>query len=237
MARWNKPGREGRDEVRDHVQTAGRLADERDAPRVPAEPVDVGLDPPQRELLVHDAVVPGGLERGVGEEVEGPEAVVEPHDDDVARLDERGRVVRLAGAAGVGPAVDPHHHRAVRAWDVEGADLGAVGGAGAARDVHVQEEAVLAGARVERRAGLREVPTEQRGVQDLRPARPGAGWSPSEVACRRLGVGYPAEDDRGRLDDAPNRTGVGHDHRVRVARASGLAGVGDGRSRREAGPA
>ena len=78
-----------------NAQPTRRLAEDRHVVRVAAEPRDVALHPPQRRLLVHEAVVARGLIRGLGgqrrvrEEAEEAEAVVD-RDDDRALLDRAG---------------------------------------------------------------------------------------------------------------------------------------------------
>src|ERR1700735_2823974 len=93
--------------------TAGRLAENRNVARVTAELTDISLHPLHRELLIHQAVIPCVMtfrvERGLREESQVAEAVLD-RDDDTALVDERSRVIVRAGAAGQPATVNPEHH-------------------------------------------------------------------------------------------------------------------------------
>lgn len=69
----------GRGKVRAHTAATGRLAQDRDVARVPAEGADVALYPAQRGLLVGNAEVAGpgtrSIQGGVGEEAQRAERV------------------------------------------------------------------------------------------------------------------------------------------------------------------
>ena len=171
--------RRGRDQLRADTQPAGRLTEDRHVLRVAAEARDVVLHPLERELLVHQAVVAGvvrlgpGAQRGMREEAEQAEPVVDRHDHNTL-LDEVDRVVVAALAADQRAAVDPHHHRQLRRRPRR------------TRRVDVQEEAVLIRALLaEEPGGLRARRAEGRRVQHLPPARVRLWRLPAELADRR----------------------------------------------------
>ena len=99
-----------------HGGGARRLAEDRDVGGVAPERADVVLHPPKRFDAVEEPPAPEGLalgrQRGMSEEAEGAEAVVDGHDDDVAVGRQGGALVQRAGTgpAAEGAAVDPHHH-------------------------------------------------------------------------------------------------------------------------------
>jgi hypothetical protein len=100
IARWNSP-RAGGDQVGEHGQAAGRLARDGHVVRVAAEPADIGPDPAQRSLLVHQLVVAGRTagtrgQRRMSEKPQRAEPVVDG-DDDRAVGRELGATV-VAGA-------------------------------------------------------------------------------------------------------------------------------------------
>ena len=139
--------------------------------------------------LVEDAVVAGdsvfGLrrQRRVSDVSEGPEPVVDRHQDDALARQRRSVVDRQrARAAGERAAVDPDHHRQAVVLRL-------------CRGPDVEVEAVLAhfahGLGVE--AAFPVGRLHARGRLDERvvgrsPGCDGLGWPESEVALRRLGV-------------------------------------------------
>src|SRR5262249_51049079 len=104
-----------RDEVGEHGQAAGRLARDGHVVGVAAELRDVALNPAQRSLLVHKAVVPSRPARprgqsGMREEAERTKPVVDRDDNEAVRRELRAVVV--AGAIlRETAAVDPHEYR------------------------------------------------------------------------------------------------------------------------------
>lgn len=85
-----------RHDVRRGVVGAGGLAGHRDAARISVKGRDVLLHPPHHGLLVQQAVVgervPFVVERGIGQEAEEPDPVVQ-RDNDLALVGELGRVI------------------------------------------------------------------------------------------------------------------------------------------------
>ena len=115
IARWNSPRAPG------ETSWASTDRPPADWPAMvtlcgsPPNSRDVALDPAQRRLLVHQAVVAGraarpGGERRVREEAERAEPVVDRDDDDAVRR-ELGAVVVAGAVQGEASAVDPHEHR------------------------------------------------------------------------------------------------------------------------------
>ncbi len=126
MAFWNRPAASG-ETICEWV-----LSPPADSPKIvtlvgsPPKSGDVGLDPLQRGLLVHQAVVARCAaalagERRMRQEAEGAEAIVDRHDHH-ALSDERPGVVVIALAGEQRAAVDPHHDR-VRADDFRRVDV------------------------------------------------------------------------------------------------------------------
>ena len=220
--------RQRRGELRVHAQAARRLAEDGHVERVAAKEDDVAPHPGQRRLLIEDAVVAGdvvgrlGGERGVGQEPERAQPVVDGDHDHVTLLDELRGVVVVALAHHESAAMDPDHHRVeldAIAWPVRGHE-------------HVQEEAVLGGAgEAERARPLRAVGAELRGVAHAVPARVPRRRSPAGVPDRRGSVG-DAEEPAGPVGrDAADETFVRQGDRAGGERAAEalLGGVGGGR--------
>ena len=177
-----------------HAPRAGRLAEDRDAPRVTAEGRDVLLHPLQDRDVIEDRVVARrvlgrfGRQLRMRKKPERAEPVVRRHDDD-AFSGEGGAVVgrRRAGAARPGAAVDPDHHR----------PLVAARGGGP----HVQVEAVFARRRRlrgVRRTGrirlLHALRAERVGMPDARPRRDRLRRLPAQIADRRRREGNALVD-------------------------------------------
>ena len=196
---------------------AGALAEGGDIGRVAAEGRDIGLDPVQGGQVVHHPVVgqrAGGLfgvERRVGEEAQGAQAIVD-RDQHHAALGEVGSVIdrQGPGAAGEGAAVDPDHHGPFLAGlevggrpDVEGeAVLGLVGPGG--RGAHLHAHGAIGGR-----------------VADAGPGGGGLGRPPAQVAHRRGGKrdGFETGDLSG---DGAVELALGH--------LDGVGGLGRDRS-------
>jgi hypothetical protein len=117
MAHWNSPREPG------EVRWAGTDSPPADSPAMvtlcglPPKPPDVVLHPAQGGLLVHQSVVAGraagaGGQRGVGQEAQCAEAIVDSNDH-AALCRELGSVVVPAGAGDQTATVEPHDHRAV----------------------------------------------------------------------------------------------------------------------------
>ncbi len=158
--------RERRGQEHQHRRPARRLAEHRHVARIAAERRDVRLHPAQRRELVHVAVVAERAlvrllrQRGVREEPEPADAVVEAHEHDAALRELRAVVDRgRAAAVDEAAAVDPHHHRQRRRRPFR-------------RTPDVEDEAVLVRWRAERRgvAGERQL----RAVVAVRGGRPHA---------------------------------------------------------------
>jgi len=117
-------------------QAARRFTEQRDLRRVTTERGDVALDPLECGALIFEAVVAGGRkarivveQRGMREESEQAEPIVQRHHDHAVRRERSAVVVRIAAATEhEAAAMQPHHHRQV-------------GGAGGCP--HVREQAVL----------------------------------------------------------------------------------------------
>jgi hypothetical protein len=197
-----QPSRERRRDELSDAHPARRLAEDRDAPRIAAELRDVAPHPAQRRDLIEQPVVAGRAlwrfrgERGVREEAERAEPVVE-RDDDGALLRQPAAVVPLLApeAGEESAAVDPHHHRP----QVVAAER---------RRPHVEVEAVLRYAgrkRIDVAEGTRlhAVLAEAIGGTHGAPPRGGLRRSPPQVPHRRRGVGDAAEgEDAARVDGA-----------------------------------
>ena len=172
----------------EHRQATGRLAGDGDVVRIAAELADVALHPTQRRLLIHQPVVAGRAarprrQRGMGEEPERTEAVVDG-DDHGALGGQLRRVVVPRPIGRQATAVDPHEHWATRAATV------------AERwRVHVQVETILT-----HHARRREEPpllgatrTELGGITDASPPRCWLGCPPPQASGRRSRVRQAAE--------------------------------------------
>jgi hypothetical protein len=174
--------REGRHKVGHHRGAAAGLAEDRHVSRIAAERGDIVLDPPQRELLVHDPVVCKrvalGIDRGMPQEAERSDPVVQRHHDHVAAPGKLAAVVIVAFAAEQASAIEPDHD-------------GLVGrriGFGLRRE-NVEIEAVLGGTRRRKNPALRlrTGVGELRRKQGLRPPRDLARRLPAEFSHWRRG--------------------------------------------------
>ena len=185
----------GRRHLVAHVRRPGGLAEDRDLARVAAERGDVGLDPAQGRLLVEQPLVARegmarvlASERGVTEEPEHVQPVVDRDHHDVALLGQHVAVVDAAprdarerhdvggGSGHVRAAVEPHHHRPRLRWRRVGRP-------------DVQVEAILGLARgpLDRRE-LRAGRRPRVGLEDVLPGDDGCGRPPAQRADRRRDV-------------------------------------------------
>src|SRR6185369_10484975 len=138
-------------------------------------------------------------------------------DDDDAPLDQRGRVVDVALADDERAAVDPDHDRSERYARV-----------GELRHVHIEEQAVLTGARRAERTGrLGAVVAERAGVADPGPARGWLRWPPPQVPDGWGGVRHPAEGSHVADPRTADDTLVSDGDRGRWREAGGGANRGD----------
>jgi len=123
-------------------------------------------------------------QRGVREEAEFAEPVVQRNDHNAA-LGKIGTVIELdSGAAGhERAAIDPHHHRQLRGWHGVGRP-------------HVQRKAVFALLQIlgVLRQVLRTDRTEFGRIARTGPVRPRLRRAPAQVANRRRGKGDVLED-------------------------------------------
>ena len=175
-----------------HARGAGRLAEDRDIVGIAAEGGDVALHPLQAGDLVEQAVVARGMlrqfggERGMGEEAQHADAIVDRHHDHAALGQPRAVEGRTRGRAYLeAAAVDPHHDRQ-RALGVD-------------RRPDVQGEAILAHRqiaagifevdRLGRGAGLQALRAELRGGAHALPRRHRLRRLPAQVAERWRGEG------------------------------------------------
>jgi hypothetical protein len=218
-----QPAGSGGGELGQDAEPARGLAEDGDAAGIAAEAGDVALDPAQRGLLVHQAVVARraarlGGEGRVGQEAERAQPVVDG-DDDHALAHQRRRVIVVALAGHQRPAVNPHH-------DGPGAE--AVLGAGRREDVQVQ--AVLRGAGdAERRGRLRAVRRELGRVPYPVPAGGRLRRAPAQRADRRSRVGDAEELIRAAGGRAAKHAARGGDDRARTSGLlSGPGGAGGG---------
>src|SRR5580704_17925914 len=190
--------RDRRDHECANAHPAGRLAEDRHAPRVATKARDVALDPAQGRDLVQQSIV-GALKSSVSQ------AIVDRHDDHTFLRQPSTIVSRLAAESGLEPsAVDPEHHRSLPTCP---------------RGPDVEEQAVLRYAgreRVDVVVDLRlyAVPTQPVRVAHAGPWDRRPGWLAPDG---RGGVGNAAKDlDAGRgVDDSFHDTGVGSDARGR----------------------
>ena len=96
----------------DHGVSPGGLSEGRDPAGIAAEGSDIALHPAERLELVQQSEV--GRPAGAGGQISEQAQAVGHRDDDDASLGHQGSGVedcQVAGAGGVGPAVQPHHHR------------------------------------------------------------------------------------------------------------------------------
>src|SRR5262249_12236931 len=126
-----------------------------------AEGNNVGLDPPERELLIHDAIIHRGMpfciEGRMCKEAQGSEPVVERDDDDTAALDKRCWIVELARSGSVASTVDPDHDGQLALPDAPRARRSG--------SVDVQKQAGLARSVIQART-LRTALAKPRRIQD-----------------------------------------------------------------------
>ena len=110
-----QPARQRRLQVRGDAGAATGLAEDRHVAGIAAEGRDVALDPFQRSLLIHDAVVDGQMAFAINcrmrEEAKRADPVVERHDHYAAAADELAAVIVVALATIHAAAVEPDHHR------------------------------------------------------------------------------------------------------------------------------
>ena len=184
-------GGRGRDELRKDAEAARGFAEDGHIRWIAAEEDDVVANPAKSQLLVHEAVIAGGIsigvavaigvggfrgESGMREKAQRTEAVVDGDDDDAVLHHGRGIVI-IALAGDQSTAMDPHHHRA------ELAVIAVI------RSEHVEEEAVLrGGGDAEGRGRLRAVVGELRGVERLEPGCMVYRGAPAPIAHGRGGV-------------------------------------------------
>ena len=172
-----------RHEVGDGV-AAGGLPEGRDPSRVAAEGADVALHPAERLELVQQAEVRGPA-RARCEVAEQAQAVRHGHHDDPVFGDEGLGVEdrQVAGAGGVGPAVEPHHHGDPLVRGEAGRD-----GDGEPLAVLTAGELPVAGAEdviQERHRALRARRRQGRGREDRGPVR--CSRRRLETSRRRIG--------------------------------------------------
>ena len=208
-------GRRG--ELREDAEAPRRFAEDGHVPRIAAEEPNVVADPAESELLVHEAVVTGGIgiaiavairicvcpgKGGMGEKAESTETVIDGHDDDPV-LNQGGGIVVVAFTKDEGAAMDPNHHRA-RAEEIVGV-----------RSENIQEEAILRNGRdTERRGWLRAVVSKLRGLERREPWSVRNRRAPAQIAHRRRGVRNAEElTEAGRSDGAADGTAEGEDQR------------------------
>ncbi len=201
-----QPLRRGRDEVVAHRHRSGRLAGDGHLLRVAAEAGDVVVHPPQRRLLVGQAVVAGfaiAAQRRMGQEAQRSQPVVDRDDDDVAPRGEPAGVVDVGAAVEEPAPVDPHHDRP------------SGGGRRAGRRPDVEVEAVLTGGPSEVRVEGGVLDAAHPGLGGVAYSVPGRRWLrglPAQRADRRRGVRDAAEQPEIRADDAAYRSRGGLDH-------------------------
>lgn len=172
-------GRGRGSEVHADAQGAGGLAEDGDVAGIAAEAGGVGPHPAQGGLLVGEREVGGAVERGMPEEPEDPEPVVDRDDHGPARRSQPARPVQVPGAVHEPAAVEPDHDGP--AGGVPGRRL---------RSRHVEEQAVLRAARAARshRGQLHATGPGRTGVPYVRPARGGLREPPAQRPGRRGGV-------------------------------------------------
>ena len=218
-----EPGRQRRNDLRMRAQAASGFAEDSDVVRVAAERRDIRLDPLQRGLLIHQAVVAGsaaafGRECGMREEAQGAQPVVDGDNGD-ALGHQRVAVVVVAFAGEQGTAVDPDHDRERP---------------GTFRRVDVQIETVFRGTGDAERARRLRAVWPERGC----PAWSGPGGGrlrrcPAHRADGRRGVRNAFEGQRDRGFDAEDDALVGcHRRWSIVAAAGGEEQASEGRQRR-----
>jgi hypothetical protein len=183
----------GRRQVGQDAQPAGGLPENGDFVRVTAERNDVSLHPLQCELLIHDPVVTRSMIGRFGrqcrmrEKPQGAQAVVDRHDDHVAGGRQHAPIEVIALPEGQGASMDPHHDGTqMRRFALLRIIIVGM------RHIHVQEQAIFAGARGTGRVGaLGAMAAKLRRIQNVRPR---------SVNLRRLPPQIP--DRRGRIRDA-----------------------------------
>ena len=218
--------RQGRRLKHAHRPGTGRLAEDGDVAGVAPERRDVVAHPLEGRDVVEDAVVARRLlgrlggQGGMGEEAEGPQAVVGGHHDH-ALLRHRAAVEDpgAASARAVAAAVEPHHHRPALAHP--------------RRRPQVQGQAVLAARqlapRIGRVVGVAGLPArgpELGGRPRPVPRLHRRGRAPAQVADRRLREGHaPEHRDAGlRVGPRPFELTRGRQHHRPALRLGGGAG-------------
>src|SRR5262249_2743134 len=92
-----------------------RLSENGHVARVASERFDISLHPLERELLIHEPIVPRGMpllvQRRMREEATDVQTIVDRHDPHAALLHELDRVVVAALSSVQAAAVNPDHHR------------------------------------------------------------------------------------------------------------------------------
>jgi hypothetical protein len=194
--------------VEKDARATGRLAENGNIVGVTAERNDVSLHPLECELLIHDPIVAGGMigrfsrQCWMGKKSQCAQAVIDRHDNHVATVRQAARIEVIAIAGGKGASMDPHHN-------------GARGIVVANGHIHVQEQAIFAGARGTRRVGtLRTMIAELRRIKNVGPRSVKLRRLPPQISYWRGRIGDAEKLVDLRSFDASDTSLLGDDNRV-----------------------